>query len=177
MTNRLILGIPTPAPHCLSPFRAYQLPQPPLCQPLPQLCQLFQSCQLLQGATGGPINTPKPPLPHPPLNHATRLSPPTSTLASIPGPVISNTAPRIASSRSETRGTGVVGGSALVGCSRATLGALEANRIDIPMAPDGASADKILRYLRCRDNAPSLVDCLRALGQTDEQAPQTKILS
>jgi hypothetical protein len=50
----------------------------------------------------------------------------------------------MASRRSETRGEGVAGS---VGCSLATLGALKASRIDMPTAPDGASADKILKYL------------------------------
>jgi hypothetical protein len=86
----------------------------------------------------------------------------------------SDIALRTASRRSDTRGAGAADGSALVGFVLATPGTVDANSIDTPTAPDGANADRILRYLSCRDNAPSLVDCLRALGQTDEQAPQAK---
>src|SRR5262249_28596845 len=113
----------------------------------------FQSLQ------GFPRKIPTPPLPQPPLNHATfRSPPPTGTVASTPDPLVtSDMALRMASRRSDTRGLGNAG-SLPSGCSRATPGALDASRIDTPTAPVGASADKIFRYLRCNDTVPSLVD-------------------
>src|SRR5438270_5304921 len=132
----------------------HQLCHPPLCQPLRQL--------------------PQPPFRHPPLRHqlpqASRCSP---GLNLTPSPAISETAWRMAASRSATGERSAADNRESAGCCAASPGAEAPSSRDTPTAPAGIICESTLRYF-CRNDIQATSDGTLSRRVSDETVTVVK---